>query len=125
MKTKSVVSFAILIASLLLFSNSNVSAQCRYVSISSANDTTAYYIPSDFPVKEITGDTTVDNTTYSTIFSLWVKEKLEISNMQLPVALLPGVSKIYIEISKTDFDLFSDERKNRIKSNPAFYHVIN
>lgn len=103
---------------------SETKAQCRYVVISSPNDSTVFDVPADFPVKkQASGNPAADDSLYAREIQAWNLQSLVINGLVLPTSLSAGVKQIIIFIPSSEFNLFSDDRKKSISLYPDIYKV--
>lgn len=102
----------------------NVDAQCRYRVVNMLNDTVSYSIPSDFPLKVNTGDSSLDQSNFIAAFTAWNKNSVSLQSITLPTILISGIKNVFFEISASDFTAFSDDRKTAIRANPQLYLIL-
>jgi hypothetical protein len=78
-----------------------------------------YYPSKDFPKPLITGDKKADSETYQKDKEAWISQNEKKYNKEKSV----GTAVFPIEIPKSQFDSFSDEKKQRVLAEPKKYVI--
>ncbi|MEN9686975.1 MAG: hypothetical protein RLZZ28_2761 [Bacteroidota bacterium] len=99
-------------------------SQCKYYVVSQKGDTTVFSIPCNFPAKANTGDAASDQASFVTAFLDWNRTVPELQSNILPIPGFSGVKTVYFEINGSDFNQFSEDRKNALAVYPALYIII-
>lgn len=105
----------------MLLSSAELSAQCRYYTVSDKNDTSMTVIKCDFPVKPSTGNSRFDEENFVAAFIDW-----SVSTRNMVVRPnTPGIREVYFEIDARDFEAFSEGRKAALLKHPQLYRITN
>lgn len=120
---KKIIIHLILSICLMCFIGNVVNAQCKYNLVDFKGNVIPFSIHSDFPLKITTGDTKTDQNNFDIAMAAWYKDN-QLNNVAiLPNLSTSGISSIYFDIPKAEFDLFSVDRKNTITANSDLYKV--
>ena len=97
----------------------NADAQCRFVAIKSEGDRSFTSLPCDFPVLNFTSATEAEREAFKAIVLSWKSNNPGFDSL----SFFPLTTHEYFEISQSDFDNFSSERKSIILSVSFFYKI--
>jgi hypothetical protein len=97
----------------------NADAQCRFIQIKPEGDTTLTNLPCDFPVLNFVSASEPEKEAFKLIVSNWKSNNPGFEGL----SFFPITTHEYFEISHSDFDNFSSERKSIISAVPFFYKI--
>jgi hypothetical protein len=106
-------------AFMLIIMGMNADAQCRFVQVRAEVDTTFTSLPCDFPVLNFVSAGESEREAFKTIVSNWKSTHPGFDSL----SFFPLTTHEYFEISQSDFDNFSLERKSIISAVPFFYKI--
>jgi hypothetical protein len=98
--------------------DANKVEQCRFIKITSDGNK-VILIPCDFPVLNFASATKSDIEAFNTVVSDWKSNNPGFDDL----SFLPESTLEYFEISKSNYDAFSEERKSIISSASFFYQI--
>lgn len=97
-------------------------AQCSYLTVSPEKVSSLVQIPSDFPVIDYSNASAEEQNNFNNELKSWKLKNPGFDALTFVPANDGSVG--FINIPKSEFEAFSNERK-QIILNSAFYHLIN
>jgi hypothetical protein len=112
--------YAIVLATFVGLLFTKAQAQCKFQVILFNNDSLTRIVDCDFPVKQSSGNSQADSTSYSNSLNTWFSSK----NYSFIRPGTTGVADFYFLISQASFDTYSEDKKDALRKYPQLYRIV-